>query len=71
MMDFTKFVEWAFLLIISGSITWCAAFLSKISQSVGNLNIKLAVVLERLAYQEKEINNHGNRLNRLEGEKNG
>lgn len=66
-MDFGKFVEWAFLAIIGGSVAWSAGFLSRISQSVTELNVKLATIMERLSWQSRELDDHGNRIRKLEG----
>lgn len=65
-MHFNQFVDWAFLGIIGGSLSWCVGFLSKISKSVSELNTKLAVVLERVDFHSKALDTQDKRISHLE-----
>jgi hypothetical protein len=47
-MDFSKFIDWAFLGII-------AAFAGWIAKSVADLNVKIAVVISQIESHEKRI----------------
>ena len=67
-VDFTKFVEWAFLSILTGSVVWSAKFLAMISKSISQLNLQVALILERIATQQKEIDNQKSRIVDLEKE---
>jgi len=41
-MDFSKFIEWAFLGIISGSAIFAVGIISSLKNSVNELNNKIA-----------------------------
>jgi hypothetical protein len=69
MLDFNKFVEWAFLAIIGGSVAWASRFLGKISCSISELNSKIATVLERSEWHGRELKDHSKRIDRLENKK--
>lgn len=69
MLDFQKFIEWTFLAVIGGGVAWSASFLSKISDSVTELNIKLATVLERSEWHGKELEDYSSRIIALERHK--
>lgn len=43
-MDFSKFIEWAFLGIISGSAIFAVGILSSLKNSVNELNNKIATI---------------------------
>ena len=66
MDDFTKFVEWGFYGIMAGGVGWSATFLSKISKSISELNVQVAKILERTAWQQQELEKHEERIGRLE-----
>ncbi len=54
-MDFAAFKDWVFLGLLSGGV-W---ILYALKGSVDQLNVQIAVVIERM-------NNHENRLDKLE-----
>ena len=56
-MDFNSFKDWAFLGLLSGGV-W---ILYALKGSVDQLNISIAVVIERM-------NNHEKRIDKLEAE---
>lgn len=66
MMDFQKFIEWAFMAILSGGVIWAASFLGKISQSINELNEKVAIILTRSDGHEKQISSLSERVHTLE-----
>lgn len=67
-MSFDKFIQWAFLGLVSGGVVYGMRFAAVISKSIGELNIKLATLLERTAGHSREIEEHTGRINRLERE---
>lgn len=60
------FVEWAFKALITGSIIYGVRVLSQLQSSVESLNIKIAVIIEKVSGHEKELNKHEIRLIKLE-----
>ena len=50
-----QFFDWAFKSIITGCIVYGVGVMSKLQASVENLNVNVAVVIERVANHEKEI----------------
>ena len=57
-MNFAEFKDWAFLGLLGGGVT----ILYMLKASVDQLNIQIAIVIERM-------NNHEKRIDRLEGNK--
>jgi hypothetical protein len=62
MITFSQFVEWSFLGGLSGLFAYAVYILGQMSTSVHELNIKLAVILEK-------VDGHEKRLDRLENNK--
>lgn len=60
--EFEKFVSWSFLAVVSGGIAWGA-------NSIDKLNKNIAILLERVAWHGREIQDHSHRLTRLEDKK--
>ena len=54
-MEFSAFIQWGFLGLLSGAV----AILYKMAQSMNELNIKLAVFVER-------VDNHQDQLSKIE-----
>ncbi len=65
MMQFKDFKDW----ILLGLITCGIYILWDMKKSVESLNMSVAVVIERSAWQEKLLNTHEERLHALEKEK--
>lgn len=65
-MGFESFVTWAFLASLTGAVTWSATFLQEISHSMQELNTKVAVVIERQEFFEKEVVELRERVKALE-----
>lgn len=65
-MDFDKFVEWGFLGLIAGSVGWASLFLQRISQSISELNERVAVILEKTGWHARQIENLDERVEKLE-----
>lgn len=64
--DFQKFVEWAFMAIVSGGIGFGARFLAKLSKSIDTLNQNMATVAEKTTWHEKTLERHDDRIGTLE-----
>ena len=58
MMEFNQFVMWAFLGLLSGSIVYFASILKDVKDSLLDLNVKLAVILEKSVHHEKRLDKH-------------
>ncbi len=54
-MEFDKFIEWGFMGVVGGGITWSATILQKIQKNISDLNSQVAVILEKTKWHEKEI----------------
>jgi hypothetical protein len=54
-MRFEKFVNWAFLALITGAVVFGVRVLSNLDESVRNLNLTVATMLVKDEYQDKEI----------------
>lgn len=52
-MDFVEFKEWVFLGLLAGGV----GILYALKQSVEELNVKVAVIVERTANHERRIEN--------------
>lgn len=67
-MEFDKFVEWAFYGVIGSSAVYGVSILSRLNASVNSLNIKIAVILEKIANHEEKIDKLDNRVSKVEKE---
>lgn len=54
-MDFTVFVKWAFEGLIVGIAGYGVHVLSKLQQNVAELNVQMAVVLEKMSHYNERI----------------
>lgn len=54
-MDFTTFVNWAFLAIISGTVMYGVKVLTNLNESVEKLNVTVAQMLVKHEFHDKEI----------------
>lgn len=54
--------------ILSGAIGLSARSLDRITKSVEHLNEKMAVILERISWHQKEIEDHSKRISKLESD---
>ena len=61
MPKFHEFVYWAFLAIISSAAVFGA-------KSLHELNVNIAVIIEKVATHERQIERHDDRINRIETE---
>jgi hypothetical protein len=52
-MDFNEFKEWAFLGLLSGGVY----ILYTLKQAIDDLNIKMAVIIEKTGNHERRIEN--------------
>lgn len=53
--EFSQFVQWAFYGLISGCAVYLTSVLSGLKNSVDELNIKIAIVIEKTNAHEKRI----------------
>lgn len=66
MIPWEKFVEWAFLGLISGLFAFTVRYLSHLTKSVDQLNAKMILVLERQAQTGEVLHDHEKRLRHVE-----
>jgi hypothetical protein len=67
--DFADFVTWFFYGVLGGGVVYGVRMLADMRDSMVSLNIKLAQVVEKTTWHEKEIRKHERRLLRLEEER--
>lgn len=60
------FLDWAFKAIISGAVVYAVRILSALQKSTENLNIRVAVVIEKVSGHDKTLDRHDERLQNLE-----
>lgn len=65
-MDFNFFIEWAFYGIISLSAIMGIKILTQLRDAIDKLNIKVARILEKTSWHEKELESQNKRINKLE-----
>lgn len=65
-LNFSQFVGWVFQALLLAVGSWGVSELSALSESVQQLNVKMAVVLERDANRSNEILEIKSRLVKLE-----
>ena len=66
-MTFPQFVEWIFYTLISGVSLYVAAKLGKLTDSITILNEKIAVIIEKTAWHEKQLEKHDADIEALKG----
>jgi hypothetical protein len=62
---FDKFVEWAFMSMISGGVGLASLFLFRMAKGVSLLNLKIATIIERIQWHEREIIKSGEEIERI------
>lgn len=65
-LSFSRFVDWAFLAIITTIVSQGASQIGKLSNSIQELNQKMAVAIEKLGNQDHRLNSCEERLGALE-----
>lgn len=65
-MRFNDFVSWAFYGMITGAIVLSANSLQNLTSGVSELNLKLAVIVERTEVLSREVSEHNERIIQLE-----
>lgn len=68
MLKFEDFVGWGFQGLIAGVVTYGVAQLGGLRKSIEALNERVATVIEKTGWHERELERHENRLDRLEHE---
>lgn len=67
MMDWLDAKDAILSFLSIGCVGWITYELRALRESVEKLNINAAVVLERISFHEKEIENQDFRINKIEG----
>lgn len=70
-MSFDNFLSWGFTALLSGVLVYGVKVLTDIKKSVEELNGRMATIIERTAWHEKEMTRLNDRMlwleNRLMG----
>jgi hypothetical protein len=64
-MEFSQFIEWCFLGILSASSVYGVKVLASLNNSIQDLNVKIAVVIEKVSSHEKRLDKHEEQLEML------
>ena len=65
-MKFEDFIYWFFLGVVSGGVILITQILKGINDNLSDMNIKMAIILEKTAYHERELTKLDNRLSIVE-----
>ena len=65
-MEFANFVEWAFMGLLSAAGGGICYLLWSLLNSIKDLNVQIAMIIERTARQEKAIDHCEDRLFEIE-----
>jgi hypothetical protein len=58
MMDWLHFAEWLFYGVLSGAALYGVHVLGKLQESVELLNVRIAVIVEKVTSHEKILDRH-------------
>lgn len=64
--QFNHFIQWAFYALLCGATVIGVSSLRGIQASIVELNIRVAVMLERMSSHEKNLESHHERITVLE-----
>jgi uncharacterized protein YbjQ (UPF0145 family) len=62
-MEFQKFVEWAFLGVISGGVIYGVSVLSKLHDDLKDISKEFAKFTEQLRWHERWLEQHDTDIN--------
>lgn len=65
-MQFSEFLTWGFTGLISGILIYGVKVLQDIKSSVDELNERMATIIEKTAWHEREMEKMSNRIVSLE-----
>lgn len=65
-MNFQIFVEWVFYGIVGGASVYGVAILAHLKNSIDNLNLQVATIIEKSNWFQKELDRLDGRVSRLE-----
>lgn len=66
MSEYDQLIDWAFKALLGGSLGYGVYALGQMKSSVEQLNITVAVAIERMSHQDKRLDVHEKRLDKLE-----
>lgn len=64
--NFQHFVEWCFYGVLGGASVYAVSILGSMKDSIDKLNEKIAVIIEKTQWHEKELERHNYRISNLE-----
>ena len=65
-MEFSNFLTWGFTGLLSGILVYAVKVLTDIKRSVEELNERMATIIEKTAWHEREMEKMSNRIVLLE-----
>lgn len=65
-MEFSNFLTWGFTGLLSGILVYAVKVLTDIKLSVEELNERMATIIEKTAWHEREMEKMSNRIVSLE-----
>jgi hypothetical protein len=54
-MKFEDFIYWTFLGVVSGGVILTTQILKSINRNLSDMNVKMAIILEKTANHEREL----------------
>ena len=68
-LSFEKYIEWMFYGLMSGVAIYAVRFLSHLSASIDELNLKMGTIIERTTWHEKWLERHDEEINKMRNHK--
>jgi hypothetical protein len=68
-MDLNHLIEYGFMALVSGTLTFAVTFLRRISESIIKLNVQVGVLIERSDGHAQRLDMHERRIENLERNK--
>lgn len=65
-MEFSNFLTWGFTGLLSGILVYAVKVLTDIKKSVEELNERMATIIEKTFWHEKEMEKMSARINAIE-----
>lgn len=65
-MDWSSFADWALKALMAGVLAYGVKVLTQMRKSLDRLNEKVATIIEKTAWHQKELDRHDQRLSLIE-----
>lgn len=65
-LNYANFVEWGFKGLLTGCFIYAVGIMKGVKESIDTLNLKVAVIVEKISHQEDALIRHEDRIRALE-----